>query len=290
MIISAMDLAIYGVGAVLLAIWMIFYLAGLKHASLFEVLDESEYPFKDIYGLGFAVMEAIHYTYRSKGDRKLRKEITVLYGEKYADYYLRVVHAQQVTLSFTVLMLAVPMYGLANDLAATIVVVAFAALAYYYFGTVTANKILKRSEEMLHDFSDVVSKLALMTNAGMIMQEAWAEVAYTGETALYKEMQRSVVEMRNGISLIDALFRFGNRCILPEIKKITSTLVQGIVNGNEELALMLQTQSKEVWTAKKQKVRRQGEAAASKLLIPIMLMLVGILIMIIIPVFTNLGV
>ena len=96
--------------------------------------------------------------------------------------------------------------------------------------------------------------------------------------------------MNNGVSEIDAMFNFGSRCIIPEIKKFTSTIIQGMTKGNSELTAMLQEQSKEVWELKKQLVRREGEKAASKLLIPICVMFVGILIMIIVPIFTNLGV
>jgi len=103
-------------------------------------------------------------------------------------------------------------------------------------------------------------------------------------------MQTTVNEMNNGVSEIDAMFNFGSRCIIPEIKKFTSTIIQGMTKGNSELTAMLQEQSKEVWQLKKQLVRREGEKAASKLLIPICVMFVGILIMIIVPIFTNLGV
>lgn len=290
MVLTVLDFVLYGIGAVLLLIWMGFFFAGLKHSSLFDALEEKEYPFKEIYGVGYAVMLLLKYQYRSKHDRKLRKEISVLYGDKYADYYIRVIYSQKVTMAFTLLVLAVPLYGLANSMAAMLVMLMFAGVAYYYFGTVTEKKILKRSEEMLSDFSNVVSKLALLTNAGMIMREAWEEVAYTGESTLYKEMQKAVDEMNNGVSEVDALFNFGTRCIIPEIKKFTSTIIQGMIKGNSELIYMLQEQSKEVWAAKKQNVKRQGEKAASKLLIPILIMFVGILIMILIPIFTNLGV
>lgn len=77
-------------------------------------------------------------------------------------------------------------------------------------------------------------------------------------------MQLTVVEMKNGVSETDALFRFGTRCILSEIKKFTSTIVQGIIKGNSELTYMLQEQSKEVWAAKKQNVKRQGEKAGKQ--------------------------
>jgi tight adherence protein C len=288
--LSLFDIVVFAIGAIFLGIWLIFFFTGLKYAQLFDGLDENEYPFKEIYFLGYAIMEAIHYQYKSKHDRKLRKELGVLYGDKYAEYYIRVIYAQKVTLSFTVLLLAAPLYGFANDILASLVVVMFAGLAFYYFGTLTETKIMKRSEELLLDFSNVVSKLALLTNAGMILREAWEEVAYTGETTLYKEMQTTVNEMKNGVSEIDAMFNFGSRCIIPEIKKFTSTIVQGMVKGNSDLIIMLQEQSKEVWALKKQNVRRQGEKASSKLMIPMMLMFVGILIMVIVPVFANMGV
>ena len=284
-----MDYVVYGVGLVVIILWLTFFLIGLKHAKLFDGLDEKGYPFKEIYFVGYAITELFGYKYKSKADRKLKKEISVLYGDKYADYYMRVVYAQKISISLLILCFAAPLYGFADSMAAVFVILLFSFAAYIYFGTMTEKLILKRSEEILSDFSNVVSKLALLTNAGMIMREAWEDVAYTGDTTLYVEMQKTVDEMNNGVSEIDALYNFGSRCIIPEIKKFTSTITQGLVKGNSELISMLQQQSKELWETKKQNVRRQGEKAASKLLIPIMMMFVGILIMIIVPIFTNLG-
>ncbi len=289
MLLTMTDAIIFLIGLVIILFFLFLFFTGLKDASLFDSLEEKEYPLKEIYFVGYKFMNMINYQYKSKADRKLRKEVSVLYGEKYAEYYLRVAYSQKITISLLLLALAVPMYGLAEGLAGAFIMVMFAGVAYYYFGTATEKKIFKRSEEMLRDFSNVVSKLALLTNAGMIMREAWNEVAFTGDTTLYKEMQTAVVEMENGVAEIDAIFNFGTRCIIPEIKKFSSTIVQGIVKGNSELTLMLQQQSKEVWALKKQKVRREGEKAASKLLIPILIMFVGILIMVIIPIFANLG-
>jgi tight adherence protein C len=287
--LTTTNLIIFGIGSIFLVLWLALYAKGYKHAKLFVTLTEKEYPFKEIYFVGYALTDTINYQYKTKSDRKLRKEISVLYGEKFADFYIRVVYAQKITMSLSVAVLAFVLYGLANDITALIVMLGFAGLAYYYFGVTTEKKISKRSDEMLRDFSEVISKLALLTNAGMILREAWEEVAYTGNTSLYTEMQKAVEEMNNGVSEVDALFRFGVRCIIPEIKKFTSTLVQGLIKGNSELTYMLKEQSKEVWAAKKTHVKRQGEKAASKLLIPICIMFVGILIMIIVPIFANIG-
>ena len=288
--LSVTDYIIYGFGLVILAAWLFFFAKGLKYADLFETLEEKEYPLKELYGLGYGVMETIRYPYKSKHDRKIRRELEILYGEKYTEYFLRVTYAQKVTLSFTLLAMAVPFYGFSNDVIMVLMFLVLAVTIYYYYGTLVDEKIKKRSEQMLSDFSNVVSKLALLTNAGMILHEAWEEVAYTGDTEIYREMQLTVEQMNNGVAEVDALYQFGARSVVPEIKKFTSTIVQGISKGNSELVGMLQEQSKEVWSLKKQLVRRQGEKAASKLIIPLTIMFVGILIMVIVPIFTNMGI
>ncbi len=287
--LGILDYVMILLGAISLIIWMFFYIKGRSYNEMFDVLEEKDYPLKEIYGMGYAVLEMFKYSYKSKSDRKLRQQLEILYGDKYCEYYLRVIHSQQITISSLVFVISFAMYGLSSEILAVLVCFMFSALAYYYFGTVTQKKILERSEELLHDFSEVVSKLALLSNAGMILREAWQEVAYAGEGVIYTEMQKAVEEMNNGVAEVDAVYNFGTRCIIPEIKKFTSTIVQGMTKGNSELTVMLQEQSKEVWQLKKQLVRREGEKAASKLMIPICIMFIGILIMILIPIFTNLG-
>lgn len=289
MLISVLDIIIYSLGALVLLFWLFLFFKGMKYADMFKPLDEKEYPLKEVYFVGYAFMEMIHYQYKSKRDRKLRKETSVLYGDKYAEYYIRVIYSQKVTIASIVLILAFALYGFADSIVTTVVMFMFAGLAYYYFGALTSKRIQKRSEEMLSDFSNVVSKLALLTNAGMILRDAWEQIAYTGKSTIYQEMQKSVDEMHNGKSEIDALSAFGSRCIIPEIKKFTSTIIQGLVKGNSELVLMLQQQSREVWGQKKQFVNRQAEKAASKLLIPILIMFLGILIMVLVPILSNIG-
>lgn len=288
--LTTLDIVVYTIGAALLVFWLVLFFVGKKHASLFDPLDEKTFMLKEIYFVGYALLGMIGYRYKTKHDRKLRKEIGVLFGEKYAEYYLRVIHAQSLTISLTVLILGFALYGFAADILMLGIAALLAVVFYYYFATLTEKQIKKRSEEMLRDFANVVSKLALMTNAGMILRDAWIDVAYSGQSTIYQEMQRSVEEMKNGVSEVDAIHHFGMRCVIPEIKKFTATIVQGMSKGNSELTGMLQLQSREVWNIKKQDVRRQGEKAANKLMVPILVMFIGILIMVMVPIFANLGI
>ena len=283
------DLCIMAIGIALLVLRLIVYTSNKKYASIFESLDESEFKLKDLYFMGYGILEKINYDYKSKKNRELKKKLSVLYEEKYAEFYIRAVRSQQVTLTFTLLIIAFVIYGFSGEIAALVLFLVLAVLLGYYVGKAPDRKIEQRSDELMNEFSEVVSKLALLTDAGMILREAWEEIAFSDEGTIYSEMQLAVDDMNNGVSDIEAVRRFGNRCMLPEIKKFTSTLIQGMSKGNRELSVVLTKQSSEVWDLKRQLVKRKGETAQSKLLIPMVLMFIGILIMVIVPIFSNLG-
>lgn len=287
--VSIQDVIIMIIGIISLIIWLIIFISNLKYSSIFEALEENEFHLKEIYFMGYGLLEKFHYDYKSKKNRELKKKLSVLYDEKYSDFYLRVVRSQQVTVFLLFFVLAFILYGFTGELAMLAIMLVLAVLLTYYFGKDPDRKIENRSDKLMSEFSEVVSKLALLTDAGMILREAWEETAYSDEGVIYSEMVTAVEDMNNGVSEIEAIRLFGNRCMVPEIKKFTSTLIQGLSKGNRELSAMLAKQSSEVWELKRQLVKRKGEQAQSKLLVPMILMFVGILVMIMIPIFSNLG-
>jgi len=288
--ISTFSVAIMAVASILVLAFIFFLALGAKYNKMLAPLNSKEYPLCELYGVGFAILAMFRHNYSSKSERKRKKQIALVVGEKHAEYYLRVNAAQRVTLSFLLATVGFALYGLVDDYLIVGVFLMFAFLAYYYYATLPESNLQKKTNEILSDFADVTSKLALLVNAGMILKEAWHKTAYTGSSELYKEMQRTCVNMNNGMSELDAYAEFGSRCASPEIKKFTSTVVQGLVKGNRELVDMIKQQSGEVWDAKRHRARQQGQKAASKLLIPICIMFIGVIIMIVVPIFANIGV
>lgn len=288
--LSAVSLVIMFLATILTAVFVLLLMMGKKYDAWIEPLDSKEFPLCELYGAGFALTDLIKYDFTTKQERKRRQQIALIYGEKHSEYYLRVNAAERFTLALLVLTVGLTLYGLTSELAIILVTALFAFVAYYYVLTLPEETLKKKSNEILNQFADVVSKLALLVNAGMILKEAWIKVSETGEGELYQEMRRAVMQMNNGVSEVDAYTEFGTRCTSPEIKKFTSTIVQGLVKGNRELVEMIKQQSREIWDAKRHRVKQEGEKAASKLLIPICIMFVGVLIMIIVPIFANLGV
>lgn len=288
--LSAVSLVIMFLATILTAVFVLLLMIGKKYDAWIEPLDSKEFPLCELYGAGFALTDLIKYDFTTKQERKRRQQIALIYGEKHSEYYLRVNAAERFTLALLVLTVGLTLYGLTSELAIILVTALFAFVAYYYVLTLPEETLKKKSNEILNQFADVVSKLALLVNAGMILKEAWIKVSETGDGELYQEMRRAVMQMNNGVSEVDAYTEFGTRCTSPEIKKFTSTIVQGLVKGNRELVEMIKQQSREIWDAKRHRVKQEGEKAASKLLIPICIMFVGVLIMIIVPIFANLGV
>lgn len=273
--------------------FIIFLLSSDKYKEYIDSLDENEFPVKEVYGVGFLLADKLKLDYKNKFANDLRQQVIILYGEKYSEFYIRVLYAQKFSLCWLILIASCIFACFAQGSDSLVIFgvgLMLVGVMYYYFNTMAASKIKKKSAIYLKDFPNVVSTIALLVNAGMMLREAWNEVAYSSSGDLYDQMQKVSEDMENGMSEGDALYAFSLRCATPEIKKFTSFIVQGLEKGNKDLAFSLKSQSDELWEMKKQRVLQQGDLAASKLLIPIMVMFVGILVVIMGPIMTNIGI
>jgi tight adherence protein C len=129
--------------------------------------------------------------------------------------------------------------------------------------------------------------MTLLVNAGMILREAWSQVAMNGSSAIYVEMRRTDDDSRNGISQVDAIIDFGNRSLNDKVKKFSSTLVQNLSKGSDDLVRFLMDQTRLNWNEKKERAKQKGAKAANLLIIPIGIMLVGIIVMVVVPIFSS---
>lgn len=276
---------------ILAVVWAVLLFRGSKkHAMMIEPLDPKKYLLKAFYPLGFEILDIIKYQYNSFQDKKRIGQAQIVYGERFGEYYYRVNMAEKVTYAATCIMISPilgPMVG--NNLFSLFGLVA-AGFLYYYVDTKITDIIKARENDLSRDFADMVSKLALLINAGMITREAWEEIAHTGEGTVYEEMRNTVNEMNNGVSEIDAYLNFGTRCGVQSVKKFTSMLCQNLTKGNKELVDFLKDETALSWEEKKHYVKRKGEEASNKMMIPLGMILVGVFLMILVPVLGNMGI
>lgn len=276
---------------VLMIVWSILLFQGSKqYKEMLEPLDGRKYMLKGLYGVGFQILGMVHYSYQSQFDQRRITQAKIVYGEKYGEYYYCVNMAEKVTYAFSCLVLTPLLGPLFGNPVLMLFGIFAAGVLWYYADTKITDIIKEREVSITKDFCDVVSKMALLINAGMITREAWEEIGATGSSVLYEEMRNAAIDMQNGKSEIDAYIAFGNRCGVPFVKKFISMLVQNLEKGNKELVEFLKRESAVCWEEKKHIVKRQGEAAANKLMLPLGMILIGIFVMILVPIVSKIGV
>ena len=272
--------------------FIILLLVSGEFESYIKPLDKKEFMMPEIYGVGFMLIKLLKLEFKGSSAKKTRESASILYGERYAEYYMRVLFAQKFSLVYFIFVVMCALSALASGTDKLLLFglgLVVSGVLYYYFTTLPADKVKKRSERFMDEFPNAVSTIALLVNSGMILREAWREVSLSGNGELYMEMRQVNENIDNGVSEVDALFGFAARCATPDIKKFTSFVVQGLEKGNKDLADALKNQTNELWEIKKQNTLRRGELASGKLMIPLMIMFVGVLIMVMGPIMMNLG-
>lgn len=153
------------------------------------------------------------------------------------------------------------------------------------------QELEKRREQMVMDYPGIVMKLTLLVQAGMTVRSAFRKIAGDYEKRkkegqvryAYEEMITACHEMDSGISETGAYERFAARCNQVKYKTLATLMVQNLQRGSRRLLEMLEREAVEAFEDRKRHARVLGEAAATKLLVPMVLMLMVVLAIVMIP-------
>lgn len=276
------------IGTFLALFWLYLYFTGKnKYDAYIDALDSKEYYLKDLYFIGYELINFFKVEFRDKYSRSREKKMTEVKGKKFAQFYIIANLASELTflLTFSVLgfllavIVKIPMYAFLGVL--------LGVLMALYVENILSTKVSKRHEEMMVEYPHVLSHMALLINAGMTLRETVEVIAYKGNGPLTREFQVMVRDIGNGMSDEEALKALADRCEIAEVRKLTSTILQNLQKGGNELAKNLIAMSSEVWKARISNAREVAEKASSKLLLPIMIIFGGILLMVIVPMFIS---
>lgn len=276
------------IATAMVVLWNVLYLKYKnQYDNIIEAIDGNQFMMPELFFIGFGFMDMFKVNLKTEKGRKKQKTIAEVYGEKYAEYYHFCIVGGQITYTLTIAPLGLFIGAITNDITFAALALAATAAIVVYLDMEVSNAVEKKREEILSEYPEVLSKLTLLVNAGLVIREAWTKVAYTSDKTLYKEMQITSEEMNNGISELDAFYNFAQRCSVKEIRKFASVLSQNIQKGGTELTMNLKYMNEESWEEKKHNAKRKGETAGSKLMAPLLIMFIGILLMVIVPIFTN---
>ena len=249
-------------------IWIYLAIAGgKKYQKYTDSSFAKEFQMSELLCVGFSVMRILHISTKTRSAQAKIREIAEIKGKKYAEYYYYMLLGAKTTYIYTIIIFVILLSALADS------------KSLLLLGLVMGGLLI-----LVLDLPQVLSKLTLLVNSGMVLRDAWKKVSITGERALYQEMQNANLEMENGVMEIDAYRNFAERCNVKEVRKFTSLIIQNLNKGNEELAYFMKDLSDEMWEVKKNEVKQKGEKANSKLLLPMMMIFIGILLMVMVPV------
>lgn len=157
-------------------------------------------------------------------------------------------------------------------------------LLFYRVDYDLKRKVREREQQIENDLPQVLTKLILLLRAGMIAQEAFAQVANTGEGPLYTEMKWTLRQMENGLSPQVSYLDLAQRVPLKAISRMCAFLLQNQKRGTGELLTSLMRLKEEVFLERRKRITVHTQQIPQKLLLPSAMLFIGILIVILAPI------
>jgi len=146
------------------------------------------------------------------------------------------------------------------------------------------SKIKKRKASIMQDYIIFCTDIAIMTGAGLEITKAWERASEKeSATVFYKETRHVLLKTVTGTQFTDALKEFSSNLALSEIHTFVTIVNQEIKSGSGGMAFKLRECAKRSWKIREDIARKKGEEAASKLVFPLAMGLMGILLILAAP-------
>ena len=144
----------------------------------------------------------------------------------------------------------------------------------------------KRDSELRDSYFSFVNKLAIYIGAGLGMKDAIAKSAGGIRSEILKDETVFMLnKISSGVSEGTAYMDFGRALGLQEYIRLMSLISQNLVYGNSNLIKMLDSEAKQSINLKREHIRKKGEEASEKLLLPTSMLLILVIIIIMYPAF-----
>lgn len=169
-----------------------------------------------------------------------------------------------------------------------------AAVAIFILKDIDLNKEIKeRNYQMMSDYPEIIGKILLYYNAGLSVKSSIERIVaeYKKEKNknkkifrfAYEEMEMTLTKMKSGVSEINALNEYGNRCGLHCYIKFAGIMEQNLRRGSREVSYALKSELNNAMFERKNAALKLGGEMSTKLLGPMILMLIISIMIIMVP-------
>ena len=158
------------------------------------------------------------------------------------------------------------------------------------------KKVEERRRQMILEYPAFVSRLVLYMGSGMSVRaifykfsdEYKAHVKNGGKRSfLYEEISKSCHELESGVPEINVYERLGVRCGSQQYARLVTLLAQNLKKGNSEMMTLLREESSKATLERMSYARKLGEEAGTKLLVPMIMMLLIVMVVIMVPAYLS---
>lgn len=198
--------------------------------------------------------------------------------------------------------------------------VIFSVMIYVLKEREIDTRLDERKKQMETDYASIISKLTILQSSGMTILGAWDKIISDYDDDIskisnqkkvrqirfekllkrrknknskkenekekryaYEEMKYARQKMKMGYSETEAYLEFGRRCGIHSYVKFAGLLEQNIKKGTKGLKEILNNEVTEAFEERKALARKRGDEAGTKLLIPMVIMLIISIVIIIVP-------
>lgn len=155
------------------------------------------------------------------------------------------------------------------------------------------KKDKKEYQKMLSaNYAVIVEKLALFVNAGIRPKEAFRRILDGRkklkkkgkmENAGYREIEEMLRSMENGTSEAGAYINLGERTDNKDYRRLSLLLSENLSKGDRFLADELMNEERDAFQKRKHRALALGEEASTKMVFPMVLLLISVMIVLIVP-------
>ena len=149
----------------------------------------------------------------------------------------------------------------------------------------------KRREKIILEYPDFAVKYALLNEAGLthrqIVDRLASEFDKKKDSPIYEEIYKVSLDVKGGLPLTDALESMSKNCGVREITFFVGLINRNIKKGGREISAELRKAADESSSEKREKIRRKAETAGTRLLLPMVFLLIIVFALIMIPAFDS---
>ncbi len=153
------------------------------------------------------------------------------------------------------------------------------------------DKVEERDKALVKIYPSFVNKMWLYLGTGMTVKASfgyiikdWSRVkGLYWENILIREIEYTLNQIDTGYDEAAAYVACGERLGLPIYKKLMRLISQNIKMGTKDLRILMETQVEQLLEERKEYAKKQGEEASTKLIFPMVVLLMVVMVIIMIP-------